>query len=286
MGKQVRLSENALRNIIMENVKKALKESRNDLYGSGGYGSGMYDYQGTGSPESKDRVKKIRDKREGLGPDFKYPANLHTPGNSFKNIGKSTYDAALHSFGGARAKDVSDFFRELVRPLRDKISELPENSPQKNRMWDLLFRLRKTYEDWAKENKGASNGPSEKKLDEAIDRAIKKTIKEMRGDWFSNPINAASYDRWRTAAPDDDRPSMVTEEDFMDWISNPGRSEISDLMDWLAEYDPDIFQRVKACGGENPFMEALDNGVSWKDIASEVFDVRPVNYYPGDREPD
>lgn len=281
MGKQVRLSENALRNIIMENVKKALKESKTDFFGSG-----MYDYQGTGTPESKERVKKIRDKREGLGPDFKCPANFRYPGNAIENIGKSTYDTTQRSFGGKRGKDVSDSFRELVRPLRDRLSELPEGSPQSKRMWDLFLRLRSTYEDWAKANKGASNGPSEKKLDEAIDRAIKKTMNEMRGDWFSNPINAAAYDRWRTAAPDDDRPSMVTEEDFMDWISNPGRSEISDLMDWLAEYDPDIFQKVKAGGGENPFMAALDNGVSWKDIATEVLDVTPVNYYPGDREPD
>lgn len=285
MGKQVRLSEDTLKDIIMENVKNALKESRLDLVNSG-----MFDYKGTGTPESKDRVQKIRDKRKELGNkpelDLRPSANIEIPGKNLKNIDKTTYDAALRSFGGRRAKDKYNSFEELVKPLYDKIFELPEDSPQQKRMWNLYFRFKREYDDWAKENKGASNGPSEKSLDEAIDRAIKKTVKEMRGDWFSNPINAASYDRWRTAAPDDDRPSMVTEEDFMDWISNPGRSEISDLMDWLAEYDPDIFQKVKAGGGENPFMAALDNGVSWKDIASEVFDVRPVNYYPGDREPD
>lgn len=285
MGKQVRLSEDALRNIIMENVKKTLKESRLDLVDSG-----MFDYKGTGTPESKDRVKKIRDKRKELGNkpglDLRPSANIEIPGNNLKNIDKTTYDGARLSFGGRRAKYKAQSFEELVKPLYDKIFELPEDSPQRKRMWNLYFRFQREYNEWAEENKGASNGPSEKSLDEAIDRAIRKTIKEMRGDWFSNPINAASYDRWRTAAPGDDRPDMVTEEDFMDWISNPDSSEISDLMDWLAEYDPEIFQKVKAGGGENPFMEALNNGVSWKDIASEVFDVRPVNYYPGDREPD
>ena len=285
MGKQVRLSEDALKDIIMENVKKALKESRLDLVDSG-----MFDYKGTGTPESRGRVGKIRDKRKELGnkPGLNLSSlpNIELPGNNIKNIHKTTYDTAMRSFGGRHAKYKDQSFDELVKPLNDKMFELPEDSPQRKRIWNLYFRLKRVYDDWAEENKGASNGPSAKKLDEAIDRAISKTLKEMRGDWFSNPLNAASYDRWRTAAPGDDRPDIVTEEDFMDWIRNPGRSEISDLMDWLAEYDPDIFQKVKTGGGKNPFMEALNNGVDWKDIATEVLDVTPVDCYPGDREPD
>lgn len=183
MGKQVRLTEDALKDIIMENVKKALKESRLDLVDSG-----MFDYKGTGTPESRGRVGKIRDKRKELGnkPGLNLSSlpNIELPGNNIKNIHKTTYDTAMRSFGGRHAKYKDQSFDELVKPLNDKMFELPEDSPQRKRIWNLYFRLKRVYDDWAEENKGASNGPSEKELDEAIDRAISKTLKEMRGDLF------------------------------------------------------------------------------------------------------
>ena len=267
MGKQIRLSEDALKNIIMENVKKTLKESALDIVGSG-----LADYQGTGSPESKERMKKIRDKSDKLYGGMS--ANIQAPGGVPDN--KSTWGHAKDSFGGS-LKDRIDSFDEFVKPLKDKLHNLPKGSQQRERLYDLYRRFYIVHREWSKENKGASNGPAEKKLDEAIDRAVRKTLKEMRG--------LPGYDEWKTREPDYfNKPDMIDKDDFMEWAGGLDDGDAKNFMEWLRDYDEDIYGQVSLKAGDagSPVMAAMDCGLDWKEIAKEFLEQRPVNYYPGD----
>lgn len=273
--KTIRLNEAKLRSIIVGQVRKALKESHNDFVDSG-----VFDYQGTGSPESRERTKQIRDKRKTLGPEYQSPARFHVPGKNWeKNKDRTPYDIARKKFGGLHAKSKGGALDELVRPLVDKISNLPEGSPQKRRLWDLYMEFFQTYLAWSEKNVGASNGPGpEGKLDEA------------HGNWFDNPANGRAYDRWKTSVPDEwDEPNYIDKDDFFDMIRTSDAKQQKEFIDYVKEYYSDEYEDGvssmdeflrQVADGENPFMAAIDLGVDWHDICRDFFDIpRPVDHY-------
>ena len=94
----MKIKESQLKNMIAKAINEAVDESRFDYLGSG-----MDAYQGTGSKESDERVKKIRSKWPKYhdtesGPTIEAPAGKYD-----KN--KTTYDNAKQSYGGLDAKD-------------------------------------------------------------------------------------------------------------------------------------------------------------------------------------
>lgn len=266
--KTIRLNEAKLRSIIMGQVKKALKESHGDFVDSG-----VFDYQGTDSPESKERTKQIRDRRKNLGPEYQNAARFHVPGKNWeKNKDKTPYDIARKKFGGLHAKSLGGAFDELVKPLADKIVKLPEGSPQRERLWDLYMKFLETYIDWSGKNKGASNGPGDE-LDEAY------------GGWDSR-----AYDRWKTSVPDEwDEPNYIDKDDFFDMIRTSDAKQQKEFIDYVKEYYSDEYEDGissmdeflrQVADGENPFLVAIDLGVDWHDICRDFFDIpRPVDHY-------
>lgn len=138
MGKQVKIDENALKSIIAESVKKALNEKYLDIVDSG-----MEDYQGTGSKESKERVEKIRAKN---GQSYS-----NVPGNAYidKNTGKfktndSSYKHAQKSYGGENGRS------KVCIPIRQLSLELRKKGEKNNSepLIDLAARLLKVCSDW------------------------------------------------------------------------------------------------------------------------------------------
>ena len=94
------------------------------------------------------------------------------------------------------------------------------------------------------------------------------------------------YDRWKTSIPDSwDKPDMMDESDFYDMIRSADKEQGQEFVEWLKEY-PDLYDSVigtlESGEEENPFMVAINNGMDWKEICHEFFDIKPVKYYPGD----
>ena len=54
----IKLNEEQIREMIKESVKRVLNEAKTDYLDSG-----LDDYRGTGSEESEERMRKIKDKR-------------------------------------------------------------------------------------------------------------------------------------------------------------------------------------------------------------------------------
>lgn len=153
MGKNViRLNEDKLRRIIAECVNEALGEGKFDVVGSG-----LDDYQGTGSEESTERLKKIREKSKklnGYDPSVKMPGRVHE-----KNVQTDCWSNALRSFGGPKAKDSFASFDELVKPLHDKLYSVPngiENDEAHKALSRLYWDMYVVYKDWAEKNRGRS----------------------------------------------------------------------------------------------------------------------------------
>lgn len=102
----VTLSETELKNIVKESVEKILKE------GTTIFDDGVYNYQGTGSPESKERMKKISRKRkynrfdiDYMNKAFQYDGNLSDDNSSVYRL--------LHKF----SMDVDSLYEELLTKL-------------------------------------------------------------------------------------------------------------------------------------------------------------------------
>ena len=130
MGKQVKLDENTLKSIIAESVKRVLNERYLDIVGSG-----VEDYQGTGSEKSNERMKKIRSKRQsgerkGSDPMTALPGNApytrhDKEGNPVHmDFNDSIWMHAEKSFGGRNGgSKVCDPVIQYARELEKKNSE-------------------------------------------------------------------------------------------------------------------------------------------------------------------
>lgn len=97
MGKTI-INESVLRKIIAESLKEVLNERSVDWIGSG-----LVDYQGTGSKESKDRMEKIRKKSLGYNggyePRHTSPGKRYTKKNGEYGRNKSTFEDTWGKFG-------------------------------------------------------------------------------------------------------------------------------------------------------------------------------------------
>ena len=140
----IKLNEEQIREMIKESVKRVLNEAKTDYLDSG-----LDDYRGTGSEESEERMRKIKDKRLGS-----YCANFRNPGKCGAN--KSSYDLAIDSYGGRNSKCQYQVFDSFIQPLLDKMKELKETGDVEayEKLSSLCNKLYRTYRDWASENKG------------------------------------------------------------------------------------------------------------------------------------
>lgn len=130
MGKQVKIDESALMTLITESVKKVLNERYLDIMDSG-----VADYKGTGSEESKKRMSKIRNKRQSGERKFTDPS-ITLPGNApytkhdkegkpmHMDFNDSTWMHAQKSFGGMNGgSKVCDPVIQYAKELEKKNSE-------------------------------------------------------------------------------------------------------------------------------------------------------------------
>lgn len=120
---------------------------------------------------------------------------------------------------------------------------------------------------------------NESQLKQVIAESVKKVLME------SLP-SLPGYDRWKTSTPREfDAPNLVSEEDFYDMVRSADDEQTNEFIEWLKqvpeEYEA-VMKEMKSGNQDNVFLAAIDSGINWKDIASEVFDLKPVKYYPGD----
>lgn len=112
-----------------------------------------------------------------------------------------------------------------------------------------------------------------------ITESVKSVIKEMSG-------LPRSYDSWRTREPEYfSKPDMISKDDFMDAFYSQDKNE---LLEWVKDYAPEVYEEAVTAerdGTENVFNVVYER-LGWKEIASEFLDMKPVNYYPGDNDPD
>ena len=120
---------------------------------------------------------------------------------------------------------------------------------------------------------------SAKDFQKFITESVKSVIKEMNG-------LPRSYDSWRTREPEYfNEPDMISKDDFMDAFYSQDKNE---LLEWVKDYAPEVYEEAVAAerdGTENAFNVVYER-LGWKDIASEFLDMKPVNNYPGDNDPD
>ena len=112
-----------------------------------------------------------------------------------------------------------------------------------------------------------------------ITESVKSVIKEING-------LPRSYDSWRTREPEYfSKPDMISKDDFMDAFYSQDKNE---LLEWVKDYAPEVYEEAVTAerdGTENAFNVVYER-LGWKEIASEFLDMKPVNYYPGDNDPD
>ena len=142
----MKINEAQLAKIISKAINEALSESGYD-----NQGSGIEDYQGTGSAESKERVKKIRDFQK----KYNGSRSMHSlPGHGIKN--GSTYSRGRKLFGGENSKAGYEKFLDFIKPLSDQIANVGDNYEAYERLDDLRRRFFRDYQEWAQQYKGAS----------------------------------------------------------------------------------------------------------------------------------
>lgn len=123
----ITLTEAELKNIIKESVKNVLKE------GTTVFDDGINNYQGTGTPESQERVKKIRGKRGYNRFDYSYMKK------AFKNDGDLTdKNSSVHRMIFKFSQDVNALYQELLTKL-EKVDNYDE---LKKEMDNLTFDCR------------------------------------------------------------------------------------------------------------------------------------------------
>ena len=150
--KKVHTSVDEIRSMI----QKAINEAHRDYVGSG-----IYDYQGTGTKDSEDRMETIRQKSRayspyGLTPPFTNPGKREKiPWNSKNDDSQTT---AKKKFGGKDAKSGG----EILSPIYKYIFELEKkDKKQENEpLQALISSLEKVctewsykYSNWAKDMK-------------------------------------------------------------------------------------------------------------------------------------
>lgn len=103
----ITLTEAELKNIIKESVKNVLKE------GTTFYDDGMAYYQGVGTPESQERVNKIRGQR-GYNR-FSYPYMKKTMAQNNGDV--SDYNSSVYRMIYKFSQDVEKLYKELLTKL-------------------------------------------------------------------------------------------------------------------------------------------------------------------------
>ena len=111
----VTLTEAELKNIIKESVKNIVKE------GTIFYDDGMYTYQGTGTPESQERVKKIYGKSR--YNRFNYPYMKKAMMQNNGNL--SDYNSSVYRIIFKFSQDVNALYKELLTKL-EKVDNYDE----------------------------------------------------------------------------------------------------------------------------------------------------------------
>mgnify|MGYP003300487812 CR=1 FL=1 len=123
----VKLTESELKNIIAESVKNALKE------GTTFYDDGIYSYQGIGTPESQERVKKLRDKSKYNRFNLPYLKKAEQSNGDITDKNSSVY-RMLYKF----SQDVDVLYHELLTKL-EKVDNYEE---LKNEIDKITFNCR------------------------------------------------------------------------------------------------------------------------------------------------
>jgi len=139
-GKKVHTSVDEIR----EMVQNAIKESHIDYVGSG-----LRQYQGTGTPESDERMDKIRQKARGYSPYGLDPGftNPGKPGSiPWKSKNDDCHTSARKRYGGENAKSGG----ELLSPIYDYIKDLESRDDlEKNKpLKALVDALERVCFDW------------------------------------------------------------------------------------------------------------------------------------------
>jgi hypothetical protein len=143
----MKINEAQLAKIISEVINEAVKEKMTDYLGSG-----QYQYQGTGSPESEERAKKIRDKQKNYN-EYNLDSLFTFPGKPGMN-NDSDYLVARKTYGGKHAK--SGQLYDFIGPLIDKMNKLDKSSEGYKILKDLFNRFCDAYRQWADEHAKAA----------------------------------------------------------------------------------------------------------------------------------
>ena len=119
-------------------------------------------------------------------------------------------------------------------------------------------------------------------LKEMINKAIGQVTEGMG---WNDPFR--NYDRWKTSHTPYDTEDVCTEEEFFDMIRED--QNFSDFLDWLKNFYPDVYEIVDKEmqeSYESPIEIAINNGVDWKVICRDFFELKPIARNREDSIPD
>lgn len=190
--------------------------------------------------------------------------------------------------------DVNEKFEDLESAL-ESMTSFSSVTPKNKEIESILYEFTRLY-DRFKRFYGRKESQFDNFQGEFQKRGYPEVDSELNegygDDWFKNPTNAAAYDRWRTTDPRDESQSdMINKDDFFDMIRSSDEREKREFVDYVKEYLTDEYNDgvsstqeflKQVSVGENPFMAAINLGVKWETIAQDFFELKPVEYYPGD----
>ena len=133
----IKLTESQLKSIISESVKRILSEGHLDVADSG-----LADYLGTGSPESRNRLNKMSSKVNRMN------ASTHIPGNNIKN--DSVWQHAKKSYGGYSSKRGG----EILGPIYAFIEKYDKFSSKNEAIRELCHALKSICFNWERKYSG------------------------------------------------------------------------------------------------------------------------------------
>lgn len=119
---------NGLKRLISESVKKTIDRMIKE--GTPYYDDGMFDYMGTGSPESKERIDKIRRKKIGH-----HPINRHDWEREDKSI---RYDSNLCKNVYGTAWDYTTKAYDILKELQTKLEKVEGHNDVKQNLNKLM----------------------------------------------------------------------------------------------------------------------------------------------------